>query len=135
MEFEEPRRKLTRPLTDVENRLETVYSNKGAWGTNGWDTVIKEIYDDVRSGYLKRKYDTKSAVELVRFIRNSYMHVYNLSSESNKKLLLEAFVFLERFPSLVTETYKAVGASEEWKTRRDLKYFFRVERLNAKSSS
>lgn len=135
LEFEEPRRKLTRPLTDVENRLETVYSNKCAWGTNGWDTVIKEIYDDVRSGYLKRKYDTKSAVELVRFIRNSYMHVYNLSSESNKKLLLEAFVFLERFPSLVTETYKAVGASEEWKTRRDLKYFFRVERLNAKSSS
>lgn len=125
LEFEEPRQRCTRQLSDVEKKLESFYSKKRVWVTNGWDTQIKEIYDDVTSGYSRRNYDTKSAVELVRFIRNSHVHVYNLSSESNKELLLEKFVFLKRFPLLVTETYKAVKASEEWKTRRDLSYFFR----------
>ena len=125
LEFEEPRRKVSRQLSDVEKNLERFYSKKRAWVTNGWDTVVKEIYDDVTSRYSRRSYDTKSAVELVRFIRNSYIHVYNLSSQSNKDLLLEAFVFLKRFPFLVTETYKAVKASEKWKTRKDLRPFFR----------
>jgi len=125
LEFEEPRQKLTRQLSDVEKKLESFYSKKRAWVTNGWDTVIKEIYDDVTSGYSRRNYYTKSAVELVRFIRNSYAHVYSLSSERNKELLLETFVFLKRFPCLVTETYKAVKASEKWKTRKDLRHFFR----------
>ena len=124
-EFEEPRQKLTRQLSDVEKKLESFYFKKRVWVANGWDTAIKEIYDDVTSGYSRRNYDTTSAVELVRFIRNSHVHVYNLSSESNKELLLEEFVFVKRFPLLVTETYKAVKASEKWKTRKDLRYFFR----------
>ena len=124
-EFEEPRQKLTRQLTGVEKKLESFYSKKRAWVTNCWGTVIKEIYDDVTSGYSRRTYDTKSAVELVRFIRNSHVHVYSLSSQSNKELLLEKFVFLKRFPFLVTETYKAVKTSDKWKTRKDLTHFFR----------
>lgn len=125
LEFEEPRRQLTRPLSGVEKKLEGFYSKKRVWVTNGWDATIKEIYDDVTSGYLRRNYNTKSAVELVRFIRNSHVHVYSLSSESNKELLLEKFVFVKRFPFLVTETYKAVKASDTWKTRKDLRHFFR----------
>ena len=125
-EFETPRQKRPRRLqSDVEKKLERFCSKKRVWVTNGWDTVIKEIYDDATSGYSRRKYDTKSAVELVRFIRNSHVHVYNLSLETNKELLLKEFVFLKRFPLLATETYKAVKASEEWKTREDLIYFFR----------
>ena len=117
-EFEEPRILLKRRLTDVEKKLERFYCKKR------WEDKIQEIYDDVTSGYSGRHYNTKSAVELVRFIRNSHAHVYNLSF-SNKELLLEKFVFLQRFPFLVTETYKAVMASEDWKTRKDLWHFFR----------
>ena len=124
-EFEEPRQMCTRKWSDVEKKLEIFYFKKRAWVTNGWDTQIKEIYDDVTSGYSRKNYDTKSAVELVRFIRNSYFHVCNLSVESNKDLLLKDFVFLKFFPHLVTETHKAVKASEEWKTRKDLNRFFR----------
>ncbi|XP_078375451.1 uncharacterized protein LOC144658843 isoform X1 [Oculina patagonica] len=123
-EFEEPRSQLTRQLTDVEKKLENFYSKKRSWKTNGWEDKIQEIYDDVTSGYSRRNYNTKSAVELVRFIRNSHVHVYNLSC-SNKELLLEKFVFLQSFPCLVTETFKAVKASDKWKTRKDLKHFFK----------
>lgn len=124
-EFEEPRCQLTRQLTDVEKKLESFYSKKPAWVTSGWQTNIQEIYDDVIHGYSRRKYDTKSAVELVRFIRNSHVHVYDLSSNSNKELLMEKFVYLRRFPILVTETYKAVKVSEKWRTRKDLRHFFK----------
>jgi len=124
LEFQEPRPVLTRPLSNVEKKLEKFYRKKRTWKTDGWDIVIKDIYDDVTSGYRGRKYSTKSAVELVRFIRNAYAHVYSLSSERNKELLLESFVFLERFPFLVTETYKAAKESEEWRKRKDFKHFF-----------
>lgn len=121
-EFEEPRSKLKRPLTDVENNLEAFYSN--TW-IIGWEDEIQEIYDDVTRGHPMRTYDTTSAVELVRFIRNSYLHVYNLSSNNNKESLLEEYIFLKRFPYLVTEIYKAVKASETWKTRKDLRHYFK----------
>lgn len=119
-EFEEPRNQVSRPLTVVEKSLEHFYSKKCEWKDK-----IREIYDDVISGYPRRSYNTKSAVELVRFIRNSHVHVYDLSSMRNKELLLENFVFLKRFPCLVTETYKAVKASKKWRTRKDLRHFFK----------
>ena len=124
-EFEEPRHQLTRLLTDVEKELESFYSKKRMWVTSGWEAKIQEIYDDVTSGFPWRTYNTKSAVELVRFIRNSHVHVYDLSSNSNKVLLMETFVYLRRFPFLLTETYKAVKASEKWRTRKDLRHFFK----------
>lgn len=124
-EFEKPRYKRRGQLSNVEKKLENFYSKKRAWVTNGWDATIKEIYSDVTSGYSRSNYNTKSAVELVRLIRNSHVHVYSLSSESNKEPLLEKFVFLKRFPFLVTETYKAVTASEKWRTRKDLRHFFK----------
>ena len=120
-EFEEPRFSLKRQLTDVEQHLEDVYSKK--WANAGWAIEITEIYVDVTSSYQARIYDKKSTVELVRFIRNSYTHVYSLS-KTNQELLQEQFVFFQRFPFLVTEVYKAVEASETWKTRRDLSNFF-----------
>ena len=124
-EFEKPRRKRTHP-SSVEKKLDYFYSKKGVWLTDGWNTVVKEIYHDVTSGeFVRKDYDTTSAVELVRFIRNSYAHVYSLQFKRNKWLLLETFVFLKRFPFLVTETYKAVKESEEWRKRKDLKHFFR----------
>ena len=123
-EFEEPRSRLTRHLTDVEKKLEDFYLEWLTTTINGWEDEIKDIYDDVTSGYSARRYDTKSAVELVRFIRNSYSHVCDLSS-SSKTDLLDEFVVLKRFPYLVTELYKAVKASDTWMTRKDLRHFFK----------
>lgn len=119
-EFKEPRLYLERPLTDVEQHLEDVYSKK--WKNAGWASNISDIYDDVISSYKARQYDTKSAVELVRFIRNSYAHLHELSKHSQQ--LLEKSVFFEHFPCLVTEVYKAVEACDEWKTKAELSRFF-----------
>ena len=120
--FEEPRLHLRRPLTDVEQYLENVYSKK--WKNAGWVSDISDIFADVTSRYDARQYHTKSAVELVRFIRNSYNHVHDLSKRT-QQLLLKSFVFFEHFPCLVTEVYKAVKASDEWKTKpEDLSQFF-----------
>ena len=120
--FEEPRLNLSRPLTDAEKHLEDVYSKKRK-NVLGWDSYISDIYEDVTRRYRAREYDTKSAVELVRFIRNSYNHV-NDFSEKTKQLILKKNVFFERFPCLVTEVYKAVEACDEWKTKEDLRQFF-----------
>lgn len=120
--FEEPRLYRKQELTDVEKRLEDFYSKK--WKNIGWDSDISDIYDDVTSGRNARNYyDTKSPVELVRFIRNSYNHV-NVFSEKTQQLILKKNVFFERFPCLVTDVYKAVDASDEWKTKEDLSQFF-----------
>ena len=120
-EFEEPRSHRTGPLTDVEKSLETDYSRAGYMD---WENNIQKVYDAVTDGYSGRTYDTTSAVELVRFIRNSYIHPYDLS-EDIKDLLFEKFFVLKCFPFLTTAVYEAVKASSTWRTRNDLKNFFK----------
>ena len=123
--IEEPRPIRHRPLTDVEKHLEDVYSKK--WkNVLGWDSYISDIFYDVTKQYNARQYTArqkKSAVELARFIRNSYNHV-NDFSEKTQQLILKKSVFFKRFPCLVTEVYKAVEACDEWKTKEDLIQFF-----------
>ena len=120
-EFEEPRSHLKRPLTDVENNLEADYSNAGY---TDWKNDMQEVYDAVTAKHPHRTYDTTSAVELVRFIRNSYTHSYRLP-ENIKELLWKNFVVLERFPFLVAALFKNVKASGTWRTREDLNNFFK----------
>lgn len=119
--MEEPRRKLERPLTDVEKHIEGVYFKE--WKNVGWDSYIRDIYDDVTGRYPARQYDTTSVVALVRFIRNSYSHVNDLS-EDTQQLILNRCIFFECFPCLVTGVYKAVEACDEWKSKGDLSQFF-----------
>ncbi len=122
-EFKEPRFLRAQRLTSVEKDLEKFYTDKRAWKTSGWEGNIQAIFDEVTSSkYSTRSYDTKSAVELVRFIRNAHEHDHDLSFSTRKRLSPEKF--LQCFPFLVTETYKAVRASEKWKTRNDMKHFF-----------
>jgi len=114
--FEEPQ-----GTTGVEKHLKAVYEEK--WKERSWDSYIRNIYDDVTSTNKARKnYDTKSTVQLVRFIRNSYTHIHDFSWHTQQ--LLEGFEFFKWFPCLVTEVYKAVEASDEWKTKDDLSRFF-----------
>ena len=122
-EFVEPRLNLTRPLSVVEQNLENLYLKCLEGASNDWETAIQRVYDEVTGRYIYRNYETTSAVELVRFIRNSYIHSHDLSPEV-KDLLWEDFIFLKSFPFLVTVVYRAVKACSSWRTRNQLKNFF-----------
>ena len=107
----------------VEQNLEKLYLECLEGASDDWETAIQDVYDEVTGMYKYRNYKTISAVELVRFIRNSYIHSHDLSPEV-KDLLWEDFVFLKRFPFLVTVVYRAVKARSSWRARNQLKNFF-----------
>ena len=66
------------------------------------------------------RYDTTSAVELVRFVRNSYAHVSDDARTAHAQdLLLKDFEFFDKFPSLVIEVYKAV-MTHGWDKRPEI---------------
>lgn len=122
-EFKEPRLNLNRPLSVVEQNLENLYRKCLEGASNDWETAIQHVYDEVTGRYIHRNYKTTSAVELVRFIRNSYTHSDDLSPEVNY-LLWKDFVFFKSFPFLVTIVYRAVEACPTWRKRNQLKTFF-----------
>jgi serine/threonine-protein kinase/endoribonuclease IRE1 len=122
-EFECPRAKRPTSLTAVETDLETSFSTivKHMTWNDPWYVHMSAIHAEMK----KRKppYDTHSVVELVRFIRNAIAHVSeDKRPTSIRKLLLEDFVFLEYFPNLVTEVYKAVATHGWDQTREEIKY-------------
>jgi serine/threonine-protein kinase/endoribonuclease IRE1 len=120
-EFEYPRAKRSSPLTAVETDLERSYGTivrYVTWNDPGF-VHMPAIYAEMTK---KRKYDTCSVVELVRFIRNAYSHV----SEANRptqirEMLLVNYVFLDDFPNLVMEVYKTVTAHGWDQTREEMK--------------
>lgn len=115
-EFEEPRSKLSRPLTPVESNLEANFTKATRcidWGVKFNDITV----------YLRRKYDSKSAVELVRCIRNAYYHSPELPRNLSD-LLWKDFTVLDRFPLLVTLVYEAVEACDSWTKREELRKYF-----------
>ena len=120
-EFKEPRIGLLRKLSEVESILEKFFSNHFRT-TIHWSDAIRNIYDDVMFKWPKREYHTRSAVELVRFIRNAYVHADKLKKQTRKDL--EKFVVLEVFPYLVTDLYKAIKGYSSWKIWIDIKQFF-----------
>ena len=93
----------------------------------GWDQVkeMPYIYHVMTKDY--REYDTSSPVDLVRFIRNTYQHYPEKTFHTDKPIevmLLEDFMFLNYFPKLLIEVYKAV-ISHGWdKTIEEIKFFF-----------
>jgi serine/threonine protein kinase len=121
-EFECPRAKRPPPLTAVETDLETSFSTIVKYVT--WNDPryvhMPAIYTEMTK---KRKYKTNSVVELVRFIRNAIAHV---SSDKRptpiRKQLLEDFVFLDYFPNLVIEVFKAVTTHGWDQAREEIKY-------------
>ena len=119
-EFEEPRSHLQRRLTLVESKLETVCAKAGCVD---WISQIQNVYDAVVKAYPRRHYRTRSAVELVRFIRNIYTHPHDLPPVITD-LLFKDFIFLRRFPFLVVAVYNSIKACNSWKKRNDLKKFF-----------
>ena len=128
-EFECPRakRKFTRvttklPLTQVEIDLDNNFSaivKHRSWNSSEHNSM-PDIYKTMTKG---SRYDTSSAVELVRFIRNVYEHYREKTLNTTigiEQLLFEDFVFLKNFPDLVMEIYKAVTTHGWDKTRPDI---------------
>ncbi|XP_031575031.1 serine/threonine-protein phosphatase 6 regulatory ankyrin repeat subunit B-like [Actinia tenebrosa] len=122
-EFECPRAKRTLPLTVVETDLETSFGTivkYGDWNDPGY-AHIPAIYTEMTKK--RKRYDTRSVVELVRFIRNAYAHISESTRPTQiRKQLLEDFVFLEYFPNLVMEVYKAVTTHGWDQTRTEIKF-------------
>ena len=121
-EFKEPRIGLLRKWSGVESNLETFFSDH-FHTTIHWSDAISNVYDDVMFKWPKREYHTRSAVELVRFIRNAYVHAEKLEKQTREDHL-EKFVVLKVFPYLVTDLYKAIKGYSSWKNRIDIKQFF-----------
>ena len=88
---------------------------------NPWDHSVGYLYAEMTSvAGRSRRYDTTSAVELVRFVRNSYAHVSDSArSAQAQDLLLKDFVFFDKFPSLLIEVYKAVK-THGWDKRQEI---------------
>ena len=59
----------------------------------------------------RRRYDTNSAVELVRFVRNCYAHAsHETRTVPFQKSVLKECALFKKFPSMLIEVYKAVMA-------------------------
>ena len=110
---------LTHVETDLENSFRTIVKH-GTWKSSKYKNM-PDFYKDMTKW---RKYDTSSAVELVRFIRNVYEHFRGITFVSPvpiEDLLFTDFVFLENFPHLVMEVYKAVTAHGWDNAKEDIK--------------
>jgi hypothetical protein len=121
-EFECPRAKRSSTLTVVETDLDKVFGTIVKYVTWNDPTYVHmpAIYTEMTQ---KRKsYNTRSVVELVRFIRNTHAHVSEDTRPTLiRKLVLEDFVFLEYFPNLVMEVFNCVK-THGWDSREEVKY-------------
>ena len=104
------------PLSSVEQDLENDLGSQFA--RNPWDGEVPQIYAEMTLSRKSRKYVTSSAVDLLRFVRNTYAHVGELT-EAIKTSVLNDFVFFSKFPTLVMDVYKAV-TSHRWDQRKEI---------------
>ena len=123
-EFKQSRHGLQRELSGVERNLEKFCSDHFCATFTDWTDKIRNIYDDLTSVWPKRSYNARSAVELVRFIRNAYEHSPDLSKK-NRDDLLGKFVVLKLFPYLVTDLYKAIKGYSSWTNRKTIMHYFK----------
>ena len=116
-------------LTPVEQDLEKCFSiivKHKDWDSS---TDMNKLYCEMKK---RRKYETSSAVELVRFIRNTYVHYRDNSFGTRtpiEQMLFNDFVFLKCFPDLVIEVYKPVTTYGWDKKRDDIKCFLNNIRI------
>ena len=110
---------------DLEKRFSIIVKHKD------WSSLpdMNKLYCEMKR---RRKYKTSSAVELVRFIRNTYVHYQDNTFPTPKpieQMLFDDFVFLKCFPDLVIEVYKPVTTHDWDKTRDDIKCFLNNIRI------
>ena len=110
---------------DLEKRFSIIVKHKD------WSSLpdMNKLYCEMKR---RRKYKTSSAVELVRFIRNTYVHYQDNTFPTPKpieQMLFDDFVFLKCFPDLVIEVYEPVTTHDWDKKRDDIKCFLNNIRI------
>ena len=110
---------------DLEKRFSIIVKHKD------WSSLpdMNKLHCEMKR---RRKYKTSSAVELVRFIRNTYVHYQDNTFPTPKpieQMLFDDFVFLKCFPDLVIEVYKPVTTHDWDKKRDDIKCFLNNIRI------
>ena len=124
-EIQKPRH-IVISLSPVEWQLEKTLGNE--FDTSPWDSSIYEDYIEMTCGVRGRRYDTCSAVELLRFMRNAYAHVSDAARSSRfKKRLLEEFVHFSVFPSMLMDVYNAVTAHGWDEEREEIRRVLEIE--------
>jgi serine/threonine-protein kinase/endoribonuclease IRE1 len=83
------------------------------------------IHEGMIKGKGRNDYNDKSVVELVRFIRNVYVHyeekTFSKRAAEIEKMLFKDFVFLNDFPDLLIEVYEAV-ITHGWDKKEGVKF-------------
>ena len=124
-EVQQPRHKVTAP-SSVEQDLENTLGNDLAV-VDGWENSIPDVYLEM-TGAGGRRYDTHSAVDLVRFVHNSYAHASDQNRTARfQNLLMKDFVFFKTFPSLLIEVFKAVIIHGWDKTRKEIESALKMD--------
>ena len=85
---------------------------------------MPNILAEMTRGRGRKHYDTRSAVELVRFIRNVYQHYKDncfVLPVPIEQMLFNDFVFLGYFPDLVMEVYQVITTHGWDKSKDDIK--------------
>ena len=124
-EFQCPRSK--RSKSQVETDLEKnvgIIVKYGSWSSSRYGNT-HGIYKEMIKGKGRKNYDTSSAVEFVRFVRNVYEHYRDKTFGTPvpiEEMLFNDFVFFDDFPDLVMEVYKAVTTHGWDKTKDDVKF-------------
>ena len=114
-EVERPRH-FAFPPSPVEEELENAPGLQFA--TYAWAKEVPQVYAEMTQSRKSRKYVTSSAVDLLRFVRNTYAHVGVLTTAMKTSVLTD-YVFFSRFPTLVIDVYKAV-TSHGWHQREEI---------------
>ena len=114
-EFEAPRHRVPSP-SPVEQQLEKELGSK--FDKRAWDNEIPLIYHEMTCSKKSRKYDTSSAVDLVRFVRNTFAHL-NQMSPAMKKIVEVDFELLKKFPTLLMHVYRSV-VNHNWDSRQTI---------------
>ena len=111
-------RKFAYPLAPVEQDLEDAFSPQFA--TNPWDGEIPQLYFEMNLPRNRRTCVTDSAVDLLRFVRNTYSHLSDLTS-TVRTSVLEDSLFFAKFPTLVMDLYKTVRTNG-WDKREEIAF-------------
>ena len=102
------------PASSVETDLENAFGPQLAI-LKSWDAAIPLVHSEMTK---KRKYQTKSAVDLVRMFRNAHSHLPELTNAARKEILDDQ-IFFHKFPDFVIFVYNAVR-DHGWDTRKDI---------------
>ena len=93
------------PNSDLEKGLQNTNTGRDIKGVS-WDRTIGSLYEEMIKAWKQKKYRTDKVIDLIRFIRNSYAHKQERSSQFQRDL--DGNIFLREFPSLVLDTFSVV---------------------------